>query len=86
MLEETYPEASVFKNTGDIFNGKRGKSNSFSSNLKAAKKTEPFKWDWLCLSFEPCNIDQEHLESLKRRQVKLLKYNTFKSCIASNFV
>ena len=71
MLEATYLEASVFKDKCENFNGNSGKSNSLASNLKVSRKTEPFKWDWLCLSVEPSNIDQEHLETLKRRQVKL---------------
>ena len=80
MLEENYLKESVFKDSGEKSNREGEKSKPISGNQKAFKKVEQFKWDWLCLSVDPCNIDKQHLENLKQQQVRFLAYevlNTF---------
>ena len=74
MLEANYLKESVFKDCGEKSNREGVKSKPISRNQKASKKVEQFKWDWLCLSVDPCNIDKQHLVNLKQLQVRFIAY------------
>ena len=74
MLEASYLKESVFKDCGEKSYREREKSKSITRNQKALKKVEQFKWDWLCLSVDPCNIDKQHLVNFKQQQVRFARY------------
>ena len=80
MLEARYLKESVFKDCGEKTNREGEKSKSISRNQKAFKKVEQFKWDWLCLSVDPCNIDKQHLVNFKQQQVRFVSYQVICYC------
>ena len=84
MLEASYLKESVFKDCGEKSYREREKSKSITRNQKALKKVEQFKWDWLCLSVDPCNIDKQHLVNLKQQQVRFVAYDVLISFFSKN--
>ena len=70
MLEANYLKESVFKDYGEEAIRKRDKLTLILEDHKLLRKIEPFNWDWLCLDFKPYNVDKQHLENLKRQQVR----------------
>ena len=86
MLEASYLKESVFKDCGAKSNSEHENFKSITSNQKAFKKVEQFKWDWLCLSVDPCNIDKQHLENLKQQQVRFCCIRSITYVLQKNII